>query len=297
MENSSFGDVIPADSESNQEQIAESAKLEQILADLGAPLGRNGQRIGRYPWEAAMYQRVNEQIYFWEDNLFKSYHLTTQELREYKRVKVQSSDLFLWLVSGDGQKVAWVEKVSSSYVDSTTNFIESAVYVADLNTGQTSMFKEKGNLEIIILANFFDPDALYYGKQRTDVGGRFVFQYLLDLYKYNPQTEKVELILDRDISSMCAGDYITALSDDGRLAAYFQGNTLFIKELPYGAEQKIPISDFGGTSFFYNGFFTSDQKKFGCRYLTFLAETDEEIRRNVVVDLETNEVAFQLDDD
>lgn len=271
---------------SQEEQlVAESAKLEEILTDWGSPLGRNRQRFEKCEWpiEMAMYQCVGDRAFYWEDDFIKSYDFSTAELRIYDLIPVKKTNIFQWLVSGDGKMVAWVEEISYDY---DTSLVEVVIYVADLESGKKIEIKESGDLEIAVLANFADSSTLYFGKQRTELGGRFVFHYLMDLYKLETHTGEVELILERELKRNCKGEYVSCLAEDGTLVAYFQNNTLLVRELSTGKETSIALPDFGGISIFGGSTFSEDKKTIEFTYLTFLEKEDQEIYRHVVVDWE-----------
>jgi hypothetical protein len=165
---------------------SESEVLALILKGIDNPLNRNKQMIEYYDGTPLVaYQLLGDQLFFSEDKILKCYNLKTKELTQFESV-VSADKSSLWLVSGDGQKVAWTEQISES---------EYAIYVADFNGMNKLMIIREGFAYNLLLENFDHSAELYFGERIADVS--YHYDNLQNLYKLDLSTGESELILEK----------------------------------------------------------------------------------------------------
>ena len=250
-----------------------SETLEYLLKGIDNPLNRNNQMIEYYDdTPLVSYQLVDDQFFFCEENILKCYNLATKELSQFESV-VFVEKWSLWLVSGDGQKVAWTEQISES---------EYAIYVADFDGMNKLMIIEEGFDYNLLLENFDNSEELYYGERNTSYHN----DNLQNLYKLDFSTGESELILEKKFEQSNDKEYIIAVSNNAEYVAYFQGLTLIIRELASNQETKISIPTSYQEPSFGDSSFSPDNKKLVFRLAVSSEETNKMLYEYVVADLE-----------
>lgn len=211
------------------------------------------------------YCLVNDRFYFSDDHEVVKYLDSNGKINRLEFTQSDYNLYFDWKISADGKKIAWIEDLSDDKDDFHGTF---AVSIADLDGGNRKKAVRKLGCEEVLLIDQWVNQDLYYGKHICAVDGP---EYLSDLYKLNAVTGKNEFIFgetqeehEKRFSDGHSGEFISAVSADGNLIAYFKEGNLCIKDIK--AEKTITLALPEDGHGFWGARFSPDGKRvaFAC---------------------------------
>lgn len=171
------------------------------------------------------YQLVKEKIYFFDSKAriikWLDFNGNVQSLDFTKMNESTYSGSFV--VSSDGEKIAWVESEDKKNAKNENAGIISRMISANINGSEKKIILENeyDSIKYIKLIQWNNTGKdIYFSDQRGELGGYIVFGGYFSLNKINVNTGKTESVID---TKQIVGNlnYYSDISPDEEYVAYF----------------------------------------------------------------------------